>query len=124
MFGMGLGELLLVAIVAIVFLGPEKLPNAMVETAKFFRKVKKSLTDAKGALDEELKLSELKSDALSYKEKIESSTKAVLDDTGVEKSGREVKDLFSDLSIDTPNEKTTPVSFDKKDDSNNPQPKA
>ncbi|MGE4296358.1 MAG: Sec-independent protein translocase protein TatB [Campylobacterales bacterium] len=124
MFGMGLGELILVAIVAIIFLGPEKLPNAMVETAKFFRKVKKSLTDAKGALDEELKLSELKSDALTYKEKIENETKAIMETTGVEKSGREVKDLFSDLSLDTPSQSATPVSFEKKDSTQNSQPKA
>lgn len=124
MFGMGLGELLLVAIVAVIFLGPDKLPNAMVETAKFFRKVKKTLTEAKGALDEELKLTELKSDALTYKAKIENETKAILEDTGVEKGSREVKDLFSDLTLETPNKSATPVSFEKKDDTPNPQAKA
>ena len=108
MFGMGFAELLLIAVVAVIFLGPEKLPQAMIDIAKFFRKFKSSIADAKGALDEELKLGELKSDALSYKKKIESEAKTILDDTGVEKSSREVKDLFSDLTDEAkPSKKTT-----------------
>lgn len=114
MFGMGLGELILIIIVAIIFLGPEKLPDAMVQTAKFFRSVKKTLTEAKGALDEELKITELKNDALAYKEKIENETKALTESSGIEKSGREVKDLFSDLSADE-SKKSAPVTFDKKE---------
>ena len=34
MFGIGFTELVLIAIVAILFLGPDKLPQAMVEIAK------------------------------------------------------------------------------------------
>ena len=37
MFGMDMGELLVIAIVAIIFLGPDKLPDAMVIVAKFFK---------------------------------------------------------------------------------------
>ncbi len=37
MFGMGIGEILLIAIVAVLFLGPDKLPSTMVDIAKFFR---------------------------------------------------------------------------------------
>jgi len=43
MFGMGITELLVVAVIAIIFLGPEKLPTALVETAKFFKKLKSGL---------------------------------------------------------------------------------
>lgn len=35
MFGMGFTEILIIAIIAILFLGPDKLPSAMVEIAKF-----------------------------------------------------------------------------------------
>ncbi|MDR2639320.1 MAG: Sec-independent protein translocase protein TatB [Helicobacteraceae bacterium] len=94
MFGMGLGEILLVAVVAIIFLGPEKLPEAMVKTAKFFRAVKKHLTEAKTAFDQEINLSELKSEALEYKEKL---TKEI-DAPKLEETSREVRDLFSDLT--------------------------
>lgn len=71
MFGFGLMEILLIAIVAIIALGPEKLPSAMVDIAKFFRKLKSGLEEAKSTLDSELKISELKSEAEKYKAQVE-----------------------------------------------------
>ncbi|MCD8476704.1 MAG: twin-arginine translocase TatA/TatE family subunit [Sulfurospirillum sp.] len=41
MFGLGFSEILVIAIIAILFLGPEKLPDAMVKGAKFFKSFKK-----------------------------------------------------------------------------------
>ena len=64
-------EIFLLAIVAIIALGPEKLPSAMVDIAKFFRKLKSGLEDAKSTLDNELKISELKSEAEKYKAQVE-----------------------------------------------------
>jgi sec-independent protein translocase protein TatB len=98
MFGMGLGEVLLIAVIAIIFLGPEKLPEAMVKTAKFFRAVKKHLTEAKTAFDQEINLSELKSEALEYKEKLTKETASAIEAPKLEETSREVRDLFSDLS--------------------------
>ena len=60
MFGMGFGEILLIAVVAIVFLGPERLPKAMVDAARFFRKVREGVSDAKESLESELKISEMR----------------------------------------------------------------
>lgn len=67
MFGMGFTEILLIAIVAIIALGPEKLPSAMVDIAKFFRKFKSGIEDAKSTLDQELELQKLKDEADKYK---------------------------------------------------------
>jgi len=67
MFGMGFMEIFLVLIVAIIALGPEKLPGALVEGAKFFKKIKGELSDAKSSIDKELNLSELKEDAAQLK---------------------------------------------------------
>lgn len=74
MFDMGLGEILLIAIVAILFLGPDKLPEAMVKIAKFFKSVKKAIGDAKSSLEEEMKIAELKEEALSYKKRLDDAT--------------------------------------------------
>ncbi|MDY3113819.1 MAG: Sec-independent protein translocase protein TatB [Helicobacter sp.] len=68
MFGMGFFEILMIAVVAIIFLGPEKLPKALVDVAKFFRAVKKTMDDAKDALDKEVNISKIKEEALAYKE--------------------------------------------------------
>ena len=40
MFGFGFTEILIIVVIAILFLGPDKLPSAMVDVAKFFRSVK------------------------------------------------------------------------------------
>ena len=59
MFGMGIMEIFLIAIVAIIALGPEKLPTAMVQIAKFLNKLKTGISDAKTTLDNELNISEM-----------------------------------------------------------------
>ena len=71
MFGMGFTEILFIAIVAIIFLGPDKLPDAMVNIAKFIKNMKNAIGDAKNALNEEVNLEELKREALGYKEQLD-----------------------------------------------------
>jgi len=74
MFGIGFTEILLIAVIAILFLGPDKLPEAMVQIAKFFKSVKKTVNDAKSSLEEEMRIADLKEEALSYKQKLDSAT--------------------------------------------------
>ena len=71
MFGMGFSEILVIAIIAILFLGPDKLPEAMVKVAKFFKTVKNSVNDVKSTFEQEMKIQELKEEALTYKKKLE-----------------------------------------------------
>ncbi len=73
MFGMGFMEILLIAVIAIIALGPEKLPTAMVEIAKFLKKFKSGIEDAKSTLDNELNISEMKEEAARYKAQIENA---------------------------------------------------
>jgi sec-independent protein translocase protein TatB len=74
MFGIGFTELLFIAIIAILFLGPDKLPDAMVQIGKFMRSIKKTMNEAKSAIDEEMRLSDLKEETLSYKKKLDEAT--------------------------------------------------
>jgi len=74
MFGMGFTEIVLVLIVAILFLGPEKLPTAMVEIAKFIKGFKKGVHDAKSVIDEELQVADLKEEMLSSKKALDDAT--------------------------------------------------
>ena len=48
MFGMSFSEILVIAIIAVLVLGPDKLPSAMVQIAKFLKMFKKGINDAKG----------------------------------------------------------------------------
>lgn len=70
---MGIFEILVILVVAVIFLGPEKLPQAMIDIVKFFKAVKKTLNDAKDTFDKELHMSEIKKEALEYKNSFESS---------------------------------------------------
>jgi len=74
MFGIGFTELLLIAVIAILFLGPDKLPEALVDMAKFIKSIKKTITDAKDSFEEEVKLADLKEEALTYKKQLDDAT--------------------------------------------------
>ena len=74
---MSFSEILIIAIVAILVLGPDKLPEAMVQIAKFFKMFKKGINDAKSTFDQEMKIAELKEDARKYKESITQTTQSV-----------------------------------------------
>jgi len=67
MFGMGFMEIFLILVIAIMALGPEKLPSAAVDMVKFFRKLKSGLNDAKTTIDNELNIAELKDEAEKFK---------------------------------------------------------
>lgn len=86
MFGMGFTEMLLIAVVAILFLGPDKLPSTMVEIAKFFRNVKSTIGTVKDSLEEEMHISEIKQEALAYKQELMNTS---------ERLNREVADIPS-----------------------------
>ncbi|NQY53486.1 MAG: Sec-independent protein translocase subunit TatB [Campylobacteraceae bacterium] len=77
MFGMGFMEILLIAVIAIIALGPEKLPTAMVDIAKFFKKIKSGLDDAKSTIDNELNISEMRAEANKFKAQIEDTTSSM-----------------------------------------------
>ena len=70
MFGMGFMEIFLVLIVAIIALGPEKLPNAVVDIVKFFKKMKNSIDDAKTTLNNELNISQIKEEVNEFKSSV------------------------------------------------------
>lgn len=78
MFGLGMTEILLIAIVAVIALGPDKLPEAMIKIARMFNSVKKGISDAKTTLDNELNISELKAEANKFKAQIEDTKSSLM----------------------------------------------
>lgn len=123
MFGMGMSELLVIAIIAVLFLGPEKLPDAMVKVAKFFKTFKTSINDVKSSFEQEMKIQELKDEALAYKKKLDevatSARKVITFDEleEIKKSTQGVNDSLKELensiqetvSLETPIKTETPI---------------
>ncbi|MBU1928154.1 Sec-independent protein translocase protein TatB [bacterium] len=100
MFGMGFTEILIILVVAILFLGPDKLPTAMVDIAKFFRNMKKTIGTLKDTLEEEMNVSEIKKEALSYKKELLSASENLSRVTDMTKVGEEMSKLGDDILND------------------------
>ncbi|RVY64414.1 Sec-independent protein translocase subunit TatB [Helicobacter pylori] len=105
MFGMGFFEILVVLVVAIIFLGPEKFPQAVVDVVKFFRAVKKTLNDAKDTLDKEINIEEIKKETLEYQKLFENKVESLkgvkieeLEEAKItaEKEIKSIQDLMQD----------------------------
>ena len=116
MFGMGFTEILIIAVIAILFLGPDKLPSAMVDIAKFFRQMKKTVGSMKDTLEEEMNVSEIKQEALAYKKELLDAQDKIESATQIPDVGAKLTDLgddiVGDIENDTPKEKE--VTFKKK----------
>ncbi|RVZ55100.1 Sec-independent protein translocase subunit TatB [Helicobacter pylori] len=125
MFGMGFFEILVVLVVAIIFLGPEKFPQAVVDMVKFFRTVKKTLNDAKDTLDKEINIEEIKKETLEYQKLFENKVESLkgvkieeLEDAKVtaENEIKSIQDLMQDYQQSLEN--NTPPNHSNKEVSN------
>ncbi len=126
MFGMGFTEILLIAVIAILFLGPDKLPSTMVEIAKFFRSVKNTIGSVKESLEEEMSVTGIKQEALAYKEELLKASEGLHKATNVQETlGAEIDNILNDddepakKEIEAPKTKKIPeepqeVTFKKK----------
>jgi sec-independent protein translocase protein TatB len=118
MFGMGFMEIMLILIIAIIALGPEKLPNAMVDMAKMIKKLKSGIDDAKSTIDNELNVSEMKNEADKLKAQLSYTTDSLnssVDD--ILNSDVDDKKTTTIKKEDKLEKKKTKVSFkDKKKD--------
>jgi len=98
MFGMSLGEIFVVAIMAILFVGPERLPDTLVKIAKFFRSFKNTINEAKESFDKELQIKELREEALNYKRQLTSSTEDIVVDLKEEASLTKLDDIYEEFN--------------------------
>jgi len=125
MFGIGFTEIMLISIIAILFLGPDKLPGALVDMAKFIKSVKKTVSEAKSSLEEEMKVSELKEEALSYKKQLNDATDELKGFKNLSFDSEDEISYDDDISenspmehvaaIDSKKENTTPIEEKQED---------
>ena len=97
MFGMGFTEILIIAVIAVLFLGPDKLPSAMVDVAKFFRNVKRTLGTVKESLEEEMNVADIKEEALAYKKELLSAGDDLKKATDIGSVGASLTNLNDDF---------------------------
>ena len=84
---MGFTEILFIAVIAIIVLGPDKLPEAMVQIGRFVGKIKRMWKDATADIRKEIELEEMKEEMQKYKKQLEELQKKVDSDVGEINSG-------------------------------------
>ena len=118
MFGLGFTEIMIIAVIAILFLGPDKLPTAMVEVAKFFKNVKNTVGSVKESIEQEINVKEIKEEALAYKKELLATQEKITKATDVKASLTNLSDdLIGDIESEPapqPAPKAEKITFEKK----------
>lgn len=102
MFGIGTGELFLIIIVAIMVLGPEKLPGAMRTFGKFMANVKNATNEIKTEINNTAEVKDLTQSVKKISDKFTGEVDAIKDSVGVPKI-----DLQNDILQETNKHKHT-----------------
>ena len=97
MFGIGFFEILIILVVAVIFLGPDKLPQAIVDFVKFFRALKRSINEAKETLDKELEISKLTSEVEGIKSQFEAQVDSITKDIDLGNL-QEIKEIKQEIN--------------------------
>lgn len=109
MFGLGFTEIMIIVVIAILFLGPDKLPSAMVEVAKFFRSAKKTIGSVKDSIEQEMNVADIKEEALAYKKELLKASDDLNKATSFTDVGSELTKIKDDVMTDTPKKESPKV---------------
>ena len=99
MFGLGFTEILLIAVVALLFIGPDKLPDTMKTIARTLGKAKRMFDDTKETIQNELRVDDLREEALGYKAQIEKAKNDLSAFKNV--ANKELEEVAQSAKIDT-----------------------
>ncbi|ECC0106990.1 Sec-independent protein translocase subunit TatB, partial [Campylobacter jejuni] len=93
---------------AILVLGPDKLPEAIVQIAKILKAVKRNIDDAKSSIEKEIRINDLKEEAKKYKDEFSSTNENIRKKLSFEE--------FDDLKRDILDKTKVDLTFDSRDD--------
>ena len=96
MFDMGITELLLIGIVALVIIGPERLPGVARTAGKYVGKFRRFMVNVRADVESELKTDELREILAKQQEELR-SLKDVVNDVGKDLDMSDLKESVSDL---------------------------
>ena len=103
MFDVGFSEVVIIAIIALVILGPERLPKVARTIGFWVGKARRMVADVKSDIDREMRESELADlrklgDEISeVKNEVQNAAGEVADDTGVESVVESIKKSADDI---------------------------
>ncbi|MDO4673734.1 Sec-independent protein translocase protein TatB [Campylobacter sp.] len=101
---MSMGEIIVILIIAVLILGPDKLPDAAVKIAKFIKAIKRNIDDAKAGLEKEIRIKELQDEAKKYQDELSLSHENIRKKLSFEEFDTLKRDILDktrvDLSLD------------------------
>ncbi|EMV9674402.1 TPA: Sec-independent protein translocase subunit TatB [Campylobacter coli] len=106
---MSFGEIIVILIVAILVLGPDKLPEAIVQIAKILKALKRNIDDAKSSIEKEVRINDLKEEAKKYKDEFSSVNENIRKKLSFEE--------FDDLKRDILDKTKVDLTFDSRENS-------
>ncbi|MEW5966051.1 MAG: Sec-independent protein translocase protein TatB [Pseudomonadota bacterium] len=90
MFDIGFTELLVIGVVALLVIGPERLPKVARTAGHLFGRMQRYVSSVKSDISREIELEELRKAGQSFKESVESVT------SGVQQEATRIDDYFRD----------------------------
>ena len=106
---MSFGEIIVILIVAILVLGPDKLPEAIVQISKILKALKRNIDDAKSSIEKEVRINDLKEEAKKYKDEFSSANENIRKKLSFEE--------FDDLKRDILDKTKVDLTFDSRENS-------
>lgn len=97
---MSFGEILVILVVAILVLGPDKLPETIVKIAKILKALKRNIDDAKLSIEKEIRISDLKEEAKKYKDEFSASNENIRKKLSFEEFDDLKKDILDKTKVD------------------------
>ena len=103
MFDIGFWELCIIAVVALLILGPERLPTAARTAGKWFSKIRSMVNNVKQEIDRELQLDEIRSKMQQQEEQLKA-------DSGIADIKDAIDNTIADLEPLEGSAKTNPTA--------------
>ena len=102
MFDIGFSELLVIGVVALIVVGPERLPKVARTMGHLFGRVQRYAAEVKADINRELKLEELRKIEADLREKAQSAEHVILEEarsteSGIKAAAEQVADPFHGL---------------------------
>ena len=113
MFGIGLPEMIIIAVVALIFIGPDKLPGVLRSIGKGLVELKRATSDVRSTvqeemqkIEEEIELKEVRQSAQDFKNELGGVANKVdpltLSKFNTEDQKEEIPDSISESDLDKP----------------------
>ncbi len=107
MFDMGFTEMMLIGVVALVVIGPERLPGVARTAGKYFARLRNFMMNVRADVESELKADELREMFESQQKELQ-SLKEVVGDVGKDIGLSDIKDEMSGIASSIDDAKPTP----------------